>query len=57
MRDNIQIKRWKKLKNKQGPPVQAMDITNFGWTFEDGFPVPVIDQGIPAPTELTEVIR
>ncbi|KAK3098071.1 hypothetical protein FSP39_015885 [Pinctada imbricata] len=56
MRAHLQVMLWK-AANRQGPPIEAMDITNFGWTFEDGFPVPVIDQGIPAPPELTEVIR
>ena len=46
-----------KAANQQVPPVETSDITNFGWKFEDGLPVPVIDEGIPAPPELTEVIR
>ena len=36
---------------------EEIDITNFIWTFEDRFPVPVIDQWIPAPPELTEAKR
>ena len=46
-----------KAADQHSPPEDSVNITNFGWEFKDGIPIPVIDHSDLAPSELTDVIK
>ena len=55
LRSNLQIMLWK-AADEQAPPQESADITQFGWDIKEGIPIPVTDQGDPAPPQLIDVI-
>ncbi len=56
LRTHLQVMLWKSA-NLQAPPDKSANITHFGWEIKNGIPVPVTDQGDPAPPQLIDVIR
>ena len=49
---HLQVMLWK-VADEQAPPEESADITQFGWEMKEGIPIPVTDQGDPAPPQQT----
>ena len=47
-----QVMLWK-AANCEGPADELRDITNFLWVFPEEIPIPVFDEGDPAPSDYT----
>ena len=56
LRAHLQVMLWKSA-DQPGPPPESEDITKFGWSYTDGFPMPIVSQYAIAPEALLDVVK
>ena len=56
LRAHLQFMLWKSA-DQPGPPPESEDITKFGWSYTDGFPMPTVSQYAIAPEALLDVVK